>query len=69
MCEGDTVVVDVYNNMADTSVDQGTAIHWHGIHNYRKNHMDGTSMITQCPIGFLQTFRYEFEATPSGTHW
>ena len=68
MCEGDIIVVDVYNDMAEVQ-SEGTTIHWHGILHEKKAYVDGVDMITQCPIEFRQTFRYEFKATPPGTHW
>ena len=68
VCEGDVIIVDVYNDM-DENQSEGTSIHWHGILHHKKPYMDGVDMITQCPIEFQQTFRYEFEATPPGTHW
>lgn len=34
VCQGDTVVVDVVNNL----MGEGTAIHWHGIHQRESTH-------------------------------
>lgn len=53
---GDTVVVDVYNDLGN----QSTSIHWHGIHQYGSNSMDGATGFTQCPIAPGQKFTYEF---------
>jgi len=65
VCEGDTVVVAVRNFMEDGS---GTTLHWHGITQAGTQYMDGTNMVTQCPISHRSTFVYEFEAVPAGTH-
>jgi len=46
VCEGDTIVVDVKNFLFG----EGTAIHWHGIHQKKTPWMDGVPGATQCPI-------------------
>lgn len=46
-----------------------TAIHWHGIHQVGTPYMDGVPMISQCPILPHNTFRYQFLASPAGTHF
>ena len=63
--EGATVVVDVTNNMFT----EETSVHWHGMHQRNTPWMDGVGYITQCPIEAGSSFRYIFEATPSGTFW
>ena len=45
------------------------SVHWHGLYQRGNYYMDGTSYITQCPIGPLQKFTYNFIAEPAGTHW
>ncbi|KAK8727904.1 hypothetical protein OTU49_009512, partial [Cherax quadricarinatus] len=63
VCEGDRVVVDVFNDqLSDTET-----IHWHGHHMRRFQYYDGVPFITQCPI--QKFFRYDFLATTPGTHW
>nr|XP_006811810.1 PREDICTED: laccase-6-like [Saccoglossus kowalevskii] len=59
VCHGDTVIVDVINHLDNG---EGVTIHWHGQHMRGSQYMDGASMITQCPITYGSTFRYEFEA-------
>lgn len=61
MIEGDRLRVDVENRLPDP-----TTVHWHGIP--VPNPMDGVPEITQDPIPPGDSFRYEFEATPSGTY-
>ncbi|XP_066951999.1 LOW QUALITY PROTEIN: uncharacterized protein [Macrobrachium rosenbergii] len=61
VCEGDRVVVDVYNwQLSDTAT-----IHWHGQHMNNQQYNDGVPYVTQCPI--LGAFRYDFIATNPGT--
>ncbi|XP_069163860.1 uncharacterized protein [Procambarus clarkii] len=64
VCEGDRVVVDVYNwLLSDTET-----IHWHGQHMQDFQYYDGVPFLTQCPI-LGGSFRYNFLATTTGTHW
>ena len=65
VCKGDTVVVNVENDMRSGEV---TSIHWHGIRQKNLNFMDGPSMITQCPIVPRNSFQYVFRADDPGTH-
>lgn len=55
VCLGDTIVVNVENHLHSF---EGTTIHWHGLR--IPPHMDGVSMITQCPIDPMTTFQYRF---------
>ncbi|KAJ8303182.1 hypothetical protein KUTeg_019578 [Tegillarca granosa] len=55
VCEGDTVIVNVENMMEGG---EGTAIHWHGVLQEGSPHMDGVSMLTQCPIHTHTRFQY-----------
>ena len=63
--EGQTIVVDVVN-MLHSEV---TTIHWHGLIQVNSPWMDGTGIITQCPIEPGTTFRYIFSASQAGTFW
>ncbi|OXA57027.1 L-ascorbate oxidase [Folsomia candida] len=65
VCQGDTVVVDVKNNLYG----EGTAIHWHGIHQKKTPWMDGVPGTTQCPIPAGGIFRYEFEVPLGGSYF
>jgi FtsP/CotA-like multicopper oxidase with cupredoxin domain len=59
--EGERLRVDVANQLPAP-----TTIHWHGVP--VPNPMDGVPGLTQEPIQSGDSFRYEFEATPSGTY-
>uniref|UniRef100_A0A1I8F8Y5 Plastocyanin-like domain-containing protein n=1 Tax=Macrostomum lignano TaxID=282301 RepID=A0A1I8F8Y5_9PLAT len=45
---------------------EGTSVHWHGMHQVGTQHMDGVSMVTQCPINAHSSFTYRFAASPAG---
>ncbi|OLN87380.1 Laccase-1-like protein 4 [Colletotrichum chlorophyti] len=64
---GDTVEVTVHNNITDP--EEGTAMHWHGIHQYRTGLMDGVSGVTQCPIVPGGSFTYRWKASTYGSTW
>lgn len=49
-------------------MNEGTSIHWHGIHQRKNAYMDGVPHMSQCPIHPGQTFRYKFVAENGGTH-
>ncbi|KAG0288202.1 hypothetical protein BGZ96_007990 [Linnemannia gamsii] len=62
---GDRIVVHVTNNMLE-----GTAIHWHGMHQKGTPWMDGTMGVTQCAIPPGQSMTYEYTITNQwGTYW
>ncbi|XP_071552514.1 uncharacterized protein [Panulirus ornatus] len=64
VCEGDQVVVDVFNNqLSDTEI-----IHWHGMKMMGQQYYDGAPFITQCPM-MGGVFRYNFLANTPGTHF
>lgn len=65
VCENDLIVVDVTNEMGGT----GASIHWHGFHQKKTPFYDGVPFVTQCPIDYATTFRYQFQATQSGTQF
>ncbi len=62
--EGDTVTLNVTNNLADDS-----SIHWHGI--ILPSAMDGVPHISDGFSGIKpgETFSYRFAVTQSGTYW
>uniref|UniRef100_A0A2C9KAB9 Uncharacterized protein n=1 Tax=Biomphalaria glabrata TaxID=6526 RepID=A0A2C9KAB9_BIOGL len=66
VCKGDQVEVVVDNRMG---LGEGTSIHWHGMRQHGTPHMDGTNLITQCPIHSWSTMKYNFLALDSGTHF
>ena len=63
MCEGDTVVVNVENHLANG---EATTIHWHGMYQRGTQWMDGVPMLTQCPIAESASLQYTFVAQPAG---
>ncbi|KAK4125200.1 multicopper oxidase [Parathielavia appendiculata] len=64
---GDTIVVDVHNNI--TGPEEGTAIHWHGFLQHETPWEDGAPGISQCPIPPRKSYRYEFIASLYGSSW
>ncbi|XP_041972453.1 laccase-4-like [Aricia agestis] len=65
VCQHDRIIVDVENDL----MTEATTVHWHGQHQRGTPYMDGTPYVTQCPILPESTFRYQFNATHSGTHF
>jgi iron transport multicopper oxidase len=63
--KGDQLVVNMYNGLGDKS----TSIHWHGMFQNGTNHMDGASMVTQCPIPPGSSITYNFTVNQNGTYW
>ncbi|XP_062576318.1 uncharacterized protein LOC134238219 [Saccostrea cucullata] len=66
VCEGDTIVVNVYNKLEGSD---GLSIHWHGLHQLHTPHMDGVSMVTQCAIPAHSSFQYKFKPDHPGTYF
>ncbi|KZL65013.1 laccase-1 precursor [Colletotrichum incanum] len=64
---GDIVEVTIHNNISGP--EEGTAMHWHGIHQEGTNYMDGVSGITQCPIVPGGSFTYRWKASTYGSSW
>ncbi|KAH8888457.1 hypothetical protein GQ53DRAFT_843425 [Thozetella sp. PMI_491] len=62
---GDWIVIHFTNSMQDN----GTAIHWHGMHQAGTIGADGVPGVTQCPIAPGDTMTYRFRATQYGTAW
>ncbi|KAF5290993.1 hypothetical protein FQA39_LY14524 [Lamprigera yunnana] len=65
VCENDTVIVDVENNIPGSSV----TIHWHGMLQRDSQHYDGVPFVTQCPILEDTSFRYKWVASNVGSHF
>lgn len=65
VCKNDLIVVDVVNMMSGAAA----SIHWHGFHHRATPWMDGVPYVTQCPIEYASTFRYEYIATQPGTQF
>jgi len=62
---GDKIKVHVTNRM----VNNGTAIHWHGVRQLNSLLADGVPGVTQCPIAPGESMTYEFRATQYGSSW
>ncbi|VVC32694.1 Multicopper oxidase, type 3,Multicopper oxidases, conserved site,Cupredoxin,Multicopper oxidase [Cinara cedri] len=65
VCENDIMVIDVVNRIPGHSV----SVHWRGQWQKETPVMDGSPMVTQCPILPHTTFQYKFRAAQPGTHW
>lgn len=62
---GDEVVVHVTNGLTDN----GTSIHWHGLHQRAAAQQDGVASITQCPLAPGGQSTYRWRATQYGHTW
>ncbi|KAK6238032.1 hypothetical protein QUC31_003501 [Theobroma cacao] len=62
--QGDTIVVDVINNLSMENV----AIHWHGIRQRGTPWSDGAEGVTQCAIMPGETYRYTYVVDRAGTY-
>ncbi|KAF9459992.1 laccase [Collybia nuda] len=68
--KNDRLQVKVINRLTDTSMAQGTSIHWHGIFQHKTASQDGVSWVTQCPISPGEEFQYDFNVgEQAGTFW
>ena len=59
---GATIVVDFHNEIPDD-----TTVHWHGIR--LDNRFDGVPNVTQAPVAYGESFRYEIFFRDSGIYW
>ena len=59
---GATIVVNFHNEIPDP-----TTVHWHGIR--LDNRFDGVPNVTQAPVAFGESFRYEIFFRDSGIYW
>ena len=53
----------------ENDLPEETSVHWHGMALPGENAMDGVLGVTQPPIEPGEKFVYEFNVTPTGTHW
>ncbi|XP_065224738.1 uncharacterized protein LOC135848700 [Planococcus citri] len=65
VCAGDRIIVGLQNSMPARE----TSIHWHGELQRSSPWEDGVPFVTQCPIMSNTLFRYDFNASTSGTHF
>lgn len=61
---GDQVQLTLVNGL-----DEPTLVHIHGLPFRGVSSMDGTEMVSQCPITPGSQFVYEFNITEAGTYW
>lgn len=62
---GDILEITVKNSLTTN----GTSFHWHGIRQFKTNHMDGTNGVTECPLAPGKSRTYRFLCTQFGTTW
>ncbi|KAH0836904.1 laccase [Lanmaoa asiatica] len=68
--KGDTLHINVRNQLSDPATNTSTSVHWHGLFQHHTNSFDGTSFVTQCPIVPGDSFLYQFNVqNQSGTFW
>lgn len=65
VCRNDHLIIDLQNEAEGLEA----TIHWHGIFQNGSQYYDGVPYLTQCPILSANTFRYQFMANNSGTHF
>lgn len=69
---GPVLTAEVYDTLEITVVNEmslATSVHWHGVGQDGTPFMDGTAMVTQCPIPPSQSFTYQFDLTAPGTFY
>ncbi|KAK0205899.1 laccase lcc5 [Desarmillaria ectypa] len=67
---GDTLQINVVNNLNDSNILQSTSIHWHGIFQTDTAWADGVAFVSECPIAKGNSFLYSFPTTgQAGTFW
>ncbi|KAI8235613.1 Laccase [Colletotrichum sp. SAR 10_96] len=62
---GDFVKITVHNQLENN----GTSIHWHGMHQRNTNDQDGANGVTECPIAPGQKKTYSYQMIQYGTSW
>ncbi|ESK88328.1 laccase [Moniliophthora roreri MCA 2997] len=68
--KGDTLKINVVNQLNDNTMLQSTSIHWHGFFQAHTNWADGPAFVNQCPIPKGTSFLYDFPVRDqAGTFW
>ncbi|CAE6447620.1 unnamed protein product [Rhizoctonia solani] len=68
--KGDTLKINVFNKLNDSSMLLATSIHWHGLHEHRNADDDGPAFVTQCPIIPETSYTYTIPlGKQTGTYW
>ncbi|KIJ44817.1 multicopper oxidase [Sphaerobolus stellatus SS14] len=68
--KGDSILINVHNQLRDDTIRKSTSIHWHGLFQARNAQNDGPSFVTQCPIASNNTYSYQLVlGDQAGTFW
>ncbi|KAF8652588.1 hypothetical protein AX16_004309 [Volvariella volvacea WC 439] len=68
--KGDRFLINVINELTDTTMLRATSIHWHGFFQNHTAWADGVASVTQCPIVPSESFLYNFTVPDqAGTFW
>ncbi|CAE6447279.1 unnamed protein product [Rhizoctonia solani] len=68
--KGDTLRINVTNQLTDPSMRRATTIHWHGLFQATTADEDGPAFVTQCPIAQNLSYTYEIPLhDQTGTMW
>ncbi|KAG7446172.1 laccase lcc5 [Guyanagaster necrorhizus] len=67
---GDTLEINVVNDLDNDDMLKTTTIHWHGIFQTNTTWADGVAFVSQCPVASGDSFLYSFPTTgQAGTFW
>ncbi|GAB1526092.1 Multicopper oxidase [Rhizoctonia solani] len=68
--KGDTLLINVTNELTDASMRRATTIHWHGLFQAKTASEDGPAFVTQCPISQFSSYTYRIPlGQQTGTFW
>ncbi|KAG8743082.1 laccase, partial [Ceratobasidium sp. 428] len=68
--KGDTLSINVTNELTDSSMRRATTIHWHGLFQTGTASEDGPAFVTQCPISQFNSYTYQIPLDQqTGTFW
>ncbi|KAK7026410.1 laccase, multicopper oxidase, benzenediol:oxygen oxidorectuctase [Paramarasmius palmivorus] len=68
--KGESLKINVVNQLNDNTMLQSTSIHWHGFFQTHTNWADGPAFVNQCPIPHGTSFLYDFPVREqAGTFW
>ncbi|KAJ7676837.1 laccase 17 [Mycena polygramma] len=68
--KGDTLHLNVTNNLANPTMRRSTSVHWHGIFQDRTATEDGPSFVNQCPVAPGHFYQYNFPLfNQTGSYW
>ncbi|KAJ7499908.1 laccase [Mycena latifolia] len=68
--KGDTLHINVTNELHDSTMRRSTSIHWHGLFQARTGSEDGPAFVNQCPIPPGMFYQYNYGlANQTGTYW